>query len=58
MIKGFILLVVFGSGAIMMANHPEYIDYVKDKWQDTKDASIELKDDLKEEAEELREKLD
>lgn len=53
MIRNLMLLAVFALGAVFMAYHPEYIDYVKEKWEDTKEASIDFKDDLKDGAQDL-----
>lgn len=47
MIRNIILVIVFALGAVFMAYHPEYIDYVKEKWEITKETSKEYIDDLK-----------
>lgn len=48
MIRNIILLVVFALGAVFMAYHPEYIDYVKEKWEVTSETSKDYIDDMKE----------
>lgn len=52
MIRNIIIMIAFALGAVFMAYNPQYTDWVKEKWEQTKDSSEEYIDTIKEGAEE------
>jgi hypothetical protein len=54
MIRKLMLIAAFGGGAVFMAYHPEYVEYVKEKWEITVNSSEEYVEDLKEESQKLK----
>lgn len=53
MIRKIIILIAFALGAVFMAYNPQYTDFVKEKWEDTKESSEKYIDDLKDGAKDM-----